>query len=166
MLKLLLTSDLNHSSGTVQTGKQVIHLPAKQITTIYVRAHMGAQFAGQSLLFLPLEPSQLPEGLVIQEGLVTVREGRSVHMPVSVANTSKLNLTLARRTILGHLEEIKAVYPVTLESPSQSAETHTSRKSVQLNEVTSTPQPSQNPPQWDPPVHRFSNYGPWTSTGP
>lgn len=52
MLKLLQTPDSNQSVGTAQTGKRGIRLAAEQITT-YARAHVGAQFAGQSLLFVP-----------------------------------------------------------------------------------------------------------------
>lgn len=58
-----------------QTGKRGIHcLAAEQITNTYVCAHVGAQLAGQSLLFVPDELSQLPEDLVSQEGLLTVSE--------------------------------------------------------------------------------------------
>lgn len=155
MLKLLQTPDSSQSVGTVLTGKRGIRLTAEQITTTYVRAHVGAQFAGQSLLFVPDELSQLPEGLVIQEGLVTVSEGRSVFIPVSIANTSKLDTTIIPRTILGHLEEIKAVYPITVESSEEmqgTAGQNTSQPPIQLNEVTSIPQHSHKPPQWDPPV--------------
>lgn len=161
VLKVLHT-DQSPCVGTVQTGKRGIHLAAEQITTTYVRAHVGAQFAGQSLLFVPDVLSQLPEGLVIQEGLVTISEGRSVHIPVSVANISKLDVTLIPRTILGHLEEIKAVYPITVESSDETPETadktpetagqNTAQPPIQLNEVISNTQHSQKPSQWDPPV--------------
>lgn len=57
----------------MQTEKGGVHLAAEQITTTYVRAHYGAQFAGRNL-FVPVVSSQLPEGLVIQEGLVTASE--------------------------------------------------------------------------------------------
>ncbi len=107
VLKLLQTSDPSQGVGTVLTGKRGIHLAAERITTSSIRAHVGAQFAGHSLLFIPKETSQLPEGLVIQEGLVTVSERRSVYIPVSIANTNKHDVTLIPRTILGHLEEIK-----------------------------------------------------------
>ena len=157
MLKIIQTPDSNHSVGTVQTGKREIRLTAEQITTTFVRAHVGTQFAGESLLFVPNVPSQLPEGLVIQEGLITVTEGRFVYIPVSVANTTKLDVTLTPHTILGHLEEIKAVYPITAESPDKAPETETAKKDtvqhpVQINEVTSHPQQSHKPSQWDPPV--------------
>ena len=157
MLKLLQTPDSNQSVGTVQTGKRGIRCAGEQITTTFVRAHVGAQFAGESLLFVPSVSSQLPEGLVIQEGLVTVSEERFAYIPVSVANTSKLDIALIPRTILGHLEEIKTVYPVTVESADNTAEAETVKQNteqyhIQLNEITSDSQPIHKPAQWDPPV--------------
>lgn len=57
----------------IDTGlKRTLCLPSEQITTTHVRAHIGAQFSGQSLLFVPNdESSPSPEGLVVQEGLVS-----------------------------------------------------------------------------------------------
>ncbi|KAI3353883.1 hypothetical protein L3Q82_005091 [Scortum barcoo] len=128
-------------------------MAAEQITTLNIRAHVGAQFTGQSLLFVPDEVSQLPVELVIQVGLVTVGDGRLAYIPVSVANTSKHDLILSPHTILGHLEEIKAVYPITVESSDGTVETtRETTLPIQLNEVTSNPQHNGKPPQWDPPV--------------
>lgn len=55
----------------IDTGlKRTLCLASEQIITTYVCAHIGAQFSGQSLLFVPNdESSPSPEGLVIQEGL-------------------------------------------------------------------------------------------------
>ncbi|KAK7907779.1 hypothetical protein WMY93_016391 [Mugilogobius chulae] len=97
------------------------------------------------------ELSQLPEGLVIQEGLVTVTEGRSVYIPISIANADKQDLTLSPRTILGHLEEIKAVYPVNVQNCENGAAKEESIQ-AQVNEVISDTQPHSQPQQWDPPV--------------
>lgn len=99
----------------MQTGKRGIRLTAERITTTFVPAQFGAQFAGQSLLFVPRVVSQLPEGLIIQEELVTVSQEKSAYIPVSVANTSKLDVSLTSCNVLGHLEEIKAVYPITVD---------------------------------------------------
>ncbi|KAL3966228.1 nuclear receptor co-repressor 2 [Sarotherodon galilaeus] len=152
VLKLLQSPDQNQSVGTVLAGKRGLCLAAEQITTTYVRAHIGAQFSGQSLLFVPNEPSQLPEGLVIQEGLVTIMEGWSVYIPVAIANTNKRDVNLIPHTVLGHLEEIKAVYPITPEKTQDSVEQISSQPPIQVNEVINTPSSSHKPPQWDPPV--------------
>ncbi|KAJ8369291.1 hypothetical protein SKAU_G00093190 [Synaphobranchus kaupii] len=149
MLKLLQTPDPSQGVGIVLTGKRGVRLTAEQITTTYVCARVGIQFAGQSLLFVPDELSQLPEGLV------TVSKGRSVYIPVSIASTSKLDVTLMPRTVLGHLEEIKAWYPITVGSSDKTPGTagqNIFQPPIQLNELTSNPQPSHKPSQWDPPV--------------
>ncbi len=46
------------------------------------------QFQEQSLLFAPSEPSPLPEGLVMQEGVVKVGNGKTAEVPVAIANTA------------------------------------------------------------------------------
>ncbi|KAI3360775.1 hypothetical protein L3Q82_013009 [Scortum barcoo] len=72
---------------------------------------------------------------------------------VTVANTSKHDLILSPHTILGHLEEIKAVYPITVESSDETVETTLETMlPIQLNEVTNNPQHNCKPPQLDPPV--------------
>ncbi|XP_035768899.1 josephin-2 [Neolamprologus brichardi] len=81
------------------------------------------------------ELTKLPEGLVIQEGLVTIMEGRSVYIPVAIANTNKRDVNLIPHTVLGHLEEIKAVYPITPEKTQDSVEQISSQPPIQLAAV-------------------------------
>ncbi|CAL9690550.1 unnamed protein product [Knipowitschia caucasica] len=154
IVKILQTNRGNERVGTAHTGKKEIRLPAAQISTAYICANVGAQYAGQSVLFVPDELSQLPEGLVIQEGLVTVTQGRSVYIPIYIVNANKQDLTLSPHTILGHLEEIKAVYPVTAQSPENTPERLDKDCGIQarVNEVTSNSHSHNKPPQWDPPV--------------
>ncbi len=89
MLNLLKTVNSNVTVGTVRVGKQKIQLSAGQITTVYARAHMGGQFQEQSLLFTPSEPSPLPEGLIMQEGVVKAGNEKTVKVPIAIANTAK-----------------------------------------------------------------------------
>lgn len=155
MISLMQTADATKDIGTVQAGKKNIHLTAEHITTIYARAHVGKQFWGQNLLFVPCMSVQIPEGLVIQEGLVNVMGEKTVYVPVSIANTNTHPVTLGPRLILGHLQMIKTAYPVTAEfwqkKDAHSAMTcHLPVPRMQQCEVTQST--TARPTQWDPPV--------------
>lgn len=77
--------------GIVHTGKRKITLAAEQVTTVYVTINTGAQYHGQDLLS---EMPTLPEGVVVEEGLVSVPSKRSGYVPVPIANTNKHSVTL------------------------------------------------------------------------
>ncbi len=157
MLKLLKTVNSNVTVGMVRVGKQKIQLNAGQITTVYAQAHIVGQFQEQSLLFAPSEPSPLPEGLVMQEGVVKVGNGKTAEVPVAIANTASHPVILTPRLILGHLEVIKTTYPITTDS-FQRNETQIeqvieqSTSAVQTCGVSVTLHQSKRPSQWDPPI--------------
>lgn len=89
MLKLIQSSDSEGDVGIVHTGKRTINLAAEQVTTVYVKANTGAQFKGQDLLLVPSEEPTLPEGVTIEEGLITVPNDRSGYVPIPIANTNR-----------------------------------------------------------------------------
>ncbi len=157
MLKLLKTVNLNVTVGMVRVGIQKIQLKAGQITTVYAQAHIVGQFQEQSLLFAPSEPSPLPEGLVMQEGVVKLGNGKTAEVPVAIANTASHPVILTPRLILGHLEVIKTTYPITTDS-FQRNETQMeqvieqSTSTVQTCGVSVIPHQSKRPSQWDPPI--------------
>ncbi|KAL1264187.1 hypothetical protein QQF64_004542 [Cirrhinus molitorella] len=157
MLNLLKTVNSSVTVGTVRFSKQKIQLNAGQITTVYARVHMGGQCHEQSLLFTPSEPSPLPEGLMIQKGVVKVGNEKTAKVPIAIANTAKHPVILTPRLILGHLEVIKSTYPVTAGSFQKNKtemecviEQPTS--TVQTYGVSVTPQKSERPSHWDPPI--------------
>lgn len=111
MIKLI-KYDSDYEIGTVQTGRKFIHLAAEKVTTVHVRACSGIQFRGQSLLFVPCGLPDLPEGVTVKEGLVTVTTGKSMYVPVPIMNTNKYDITMNPHTVLGHLQAIKTAYAV------------------------------------------------------
>lgn len=157
MLNLLRTVHSNVIVGNVRVGKQKIQLSAGQITTVYARMPLGRRFQEQSLLFAPSEPSPLPEGLVMQEGVVKVGNEKTAKVPIAIANTAKHPVILMPRLILGHLEMIKTAFPVTADSV-QKNETQMGpvkeqlTSSVQTYGVSVTPLQSDRPSHWDPPI--------------
>lgn len=147
MLRLLKTVNSNVTVGTVRVGRQKIRLNAGQITTVYAQAHIEGRFPEQSLLFSPSEPSPLPEGLVMQEGVVKVGTEKTAKVPIAIANTAKHPVILAPRLILGHLEVIKTTYPATTDSFIEQP-----TSTVQTCGVSVTPHQSKKPSHWDPPI--------------
>ncbi|KAL1252662.1 hypothetical protein QQF64_017355 [Cirrhinus molitorella] len=103
------------------------------------------------------EPSPLPEGLMIQEGVVKVGNEKTAKVPIAIANTAKHPVILTPRLILGHLEVIKSTYPVTAGS-FQKNKTEMEcvikqpTSTVQTYGVSVTPQKSEKPSHWDPPI--------------
>lgn len=164
VLKIMHPTNASLNVGTVQVGKRGIRLAAEQVTTIFASAHAGARFTGDSMLFNPCELPELPEGLVIQKGLVKLNRDRSAYVPVPIANTNKYDVTLTPRFVLGHLQEVKTVYAATPE-PSQAAQKPDDNKEYNNSqperhhslqnperEVRATEGQTQRPSQWDPPV--------------
>ena len=108
----LIRDDSDCEVGTVCSGKTTIHLAAGKVTTVYVRACAGNQFKGQSLLSVPCDLPDLPEGVAVEEGLVTVTSGKSMVVPVPITNTNKFDVTVTPRTVMYHLQAVKTAYAV------------------------------------------------------
>lgn len=149
VLKLIQSPNFSVDAGIVQTGKRQIHLAAKQVTTVLVKVNAGSQYKGHSLLLVPNEEPSLPEGVVIEEGLVTVPVDRPSVLPVPIANTNNYAVTLGRRAVIGHLQTIKCTLPVNTE---QANEVNDSDKPKVKANVSSDDSKTQKPSLWDPPV--------------
>lgn len=94
MLRLVQSPEINEEVGIVHTGKKKIRLAAGQVSVVYVKASSGAQFQGQSLLLVPCDEPTLPEGEIIEEGLVSIPTDKSMYVPIPIANVSKQAVTL------------------------------------------------------------------------
>lgn len=115
VLQLIHAPISEEDVGMVHTGKRTITLGAEQITTVYVNVNTEAQYHGQDLLLVPSEEPTLPEGVVIEEGLVRVPRKRSGYVPVPIVNTNKYSVTLTQRTVVGHLQTVKTAYAASVE---------------------------------------------------
>lgn len=101
--------------GVVKTGRRRTVLPPGQATTVRCCTHLGQMGKETVMLFVPEEKSQWPEGLQINEVLITVSKGNSFRVPISVVNTTSHSVTLDQRTTLGHVQPVKAVYPAAVQ---------------------------------------------------
>ncbi len=53
--------------GVVRTGRKRVPLPANQVTTVYIRAHVSSQAQGQHMVFSPGMLNSPPEGLIYHD---------------------------------------------------------------------------------------------------
>lgn len=150
MLQLIHAPINEEDVGIVHTGKRTLTLGAEQVTTVYVNVNTGAQYYGQDLLLVPSKEQVLPEGVVIEEGLVRVPRKRSGYVPVPIANTNKHSITLTQRTVLGHLQTVKTAYMANVEQINRREEvkppTHTASAPGGDNST------KHKPAWWDPPI--------------
>lgn len=110
VLQLIHAPNNEEEVGIVHTGKRTHTLAAEQVTTVYVRVGTEAQYNGQDLLLVPSGVPTLPEGVVVEEGLVRVPSKRSDYVLVPIVNTNKYSVTLPQRTAIGHLKTVKTAY--------------------------------------------------------
>ncbi len=166
VVKLIQTPDLHESIGVVTTGCRRIHLSANEVTTISVPASLGAIFKGEEVLFTPSELHPLLEGPRVTEGLVKTNiGGKRASINIPIANTNNYPILMDQRTILGHLDTVKAVYAATLslDQPETSVSQTTNRptcSAASMNPVSTGMQregenisPGEtHRPKWNPPV--------------
>ena len=150
VLQLIHAPVSEEDVGIIHTGKRTLTLGAEQVTTVYVNVNTGAQYQGQDLLLVPSEEPTLPEGVVIEEGLVRVPSNRSGYVPVPIANTNKHSVTLAQRTVFGHLQTVKTAYAASVEQMNRGEglkpPTNTASSPGGDNSK------KHKPAWWDPPV--------------
>ncbi|KAL7869790.1 hypothetical protein AOLI_G00137780 [Acnodon oligacanthus] len=145
VVKLLCDTDLDINAGIVRRGRKRVFLPAKQVSTVYIRAHIGYQYRGQELLFSSDELNPVQEDLVFKEVLVRVPDTRVTYVPIPVANTTKQNVFLEPHMILGYLQPVKCSY-----TPAAQPENHTEK--ADTREPNTNVKETIQPCDWDPPV--------------
>lgn len=141
----------------MQTGRRHGHLSANQVTTALVKVNTGSQFKGQSLLLVPSKEPSLPEGVAIEEGLVTVPADRFAVVPVQIANTNNYAVTQDRRILLGHLQVVKSVLPmapgqINRDNSTDGKDQDNIDNSKRKETVSKSDSEGQKPSHWEPPV--------------
>lgn len=61
-------------TGVVRAGVKRVVLPANQVSTIYVRAHVNVQAQGLDMMFSPDMLNPPPEGVSLSEVVVRIPE--------------------------------------------------------------------------------------------
>lgn len=117
VLQLSVPTETSQSLG-VRVGKQGVIVPAGRIYEVKCRVRTRQK--GGTMLFLPSPECCCPDGLEPFPTLIDVPSGFSGLAKIPLQNSTKHDIYLPRRTVLGTLEEILAVQPV--EHPSGAPE--------------------------------------------
>lgn len=73
-LQLLQNSVPDPETGVVRTGGKSVFLPANQVTTVYIRAHVSSQAKGQDMYFSPDMFNPTPEDVFVYQAGVGVED--------------------------------------------------------------------------------------------
>ena len=157
VVRLMQDSGSDRETGVACTGGKRVHLPANQVTTVYIRAHMGPHARGQNMLFSLDMLHPPPEGVIFNEVLVCVPGRKIPYIPVSITNTIDHMVYLDRHKVVGHMESVKTVYAATIQQKeNERAPSKADNTEFKPKETPSTAQMvnkgDEIPKSWDPPV--------------
>lgn len=170
LLHIIQMGSLSSGAGIVKTGKKSVVLPAGQLTTVHGHTHAGNLNQEQVMLFVPDEKLHWPEGLSINEMIVTLSRGNSSRTAIPITNNTSHNIVLDKRTVLGHLQSVKTVYPAPMRPievkpslPDREIQNQTTQgehthhlgrklEELSLGEAVSDANRSKPVECWDPPV--------------
>ncbi|XP_057178909.1 uncharacterized protein LOC130547157 [Triplophysa rosa] len=138
----------------VRLGKSGVNIPAGKVREVCCRVR--GWNSGGTMMFQPSPDHYCPEGLELFPALVDVPVGSSKRIRVPVQNSTKHDIYLAKRTVLGTLEEILDLKPVKHSSMSSEPMSYNTAHlcSAQLctDEPTSNLSNSKVEDKWHPPV--------------
>lgn len=146
-------------NDTIRVGKRVLTVLSGKICEI--KCHVRSWPEGGTMLFEPALESVLPEGLELFPALDDVPPGASKAVKIPVCNSTKHDIFLSPRTVLGCIEEIIDSRPVHLGSSSQqpaksNSDTHVCTAQVgptsNNSERISSSSESHSQQKWHPPV--------------
>ncbi|KAL6483870.1 hypothetical protein MHYP_G00087420 [Metynnis hypsauchen] len=128
----------------VRTMKERLSVPKKSVLQIQCYAQMPSVREDTTLLFEPDVNQQWPEGLELTETLVHLQRGSRPHILIDVQNGTERDITLAGKTILGTVQSVKSVFPLTTQDNTATVSSVQSKVEGVWGECTDD--------LWDPPV--------------
>ena len=96
VVRLMQKSGSGPKTGMASTGGKIVPLPANQVSTVYIRAHVSSQARGQDMLFSPDLLNPPPKGMAYSEVLVRIPECKVPYIPIPVTNTTDHTIYLDR----------------------------------------------------------------------
>ena len=98
--------------GIAKTSARDYVIPKGESINIPCRVNHGPIEKRTPVLFEPDETQPWLTGLVIPEKLITVKQGKSSQIELEVRNTTRHNIVLPKRTVLGRVQLVQSVTPV------------------------------------------------------
>ena len=127
----------------VKTRKSDVILPREQSVKISCRVNTGPLGKSTPVLFEADEHGQWPSGLEVSDTLLLVKGGKSSRVDIEVRNTTRHDIKLRGRTVLGRLQLVQSVVPADvrlrdeLQNTQQAQNQHESRdlRTTQIRDV-------------------------------
>ena len=113
---------------TVRTNKKNALIKRGQCSEISCRINHGPIASAIPVILEPEENQELPHGLVVSESLFSLKPGKTSVIKFLVENTTKHDIVLPKRTVLGRIQLVQSVTPV----------------DVKLKEKVASPEPTIN----------------------
>lgn len=143
-----LVSAENTFEHRVRTTRERVNIPKHTTVQVQCCVQTPPLKEDNLLIFEPDVNPQWAEGLELYETLVRLRKGASPYIRLDVQNATDHDIMLAGRTVLGTVQQIKTIIPVTGREGTNTAAVATV---VQLQaEGTNGEQGTDT--AWDPPV--------------
>ena len=93
----------------VRTGKRSVVIPKSRTVYVSCCSRTGTVDDKLPVLFEPLESSEIPEGLVLQDSLLFVKRGNTSRVKIPVHNMTNHDIVLTSRAVLGTLQLVSSV---------------------------------------------------------
>ena len=106
----------------VKTNKKDQVVKPGQGLKVPCRLNHGPLEVETPVIFEPDENSELPNGLVSQEALMTIKPGKSIKVNIEIVNVSKHDIVIPKRSVIGRIELLQSVTPLDVrlkESPER-----------------------------------------------
>lgn len=111
LVNLIETNDSDFLCEVKSVKRDVI-IPKNTTVSVSCRANTGSVTTAMPVLVEPDEQSRWPSGLMVQETLSTIKRGKSTILEIPVVNSTKHDITLPKRTVLGRIQLVRSVTEV------------------------------------------------------
>ncbi|XP_028517114.1 uncharacterized protein LOC110246493 [Exaiptasia diaphana] len=116
--------ETEQSLCVVKTNKKKTVIPGSQTVVISCRANTGF-LDSQTPVLLEPENDRVPSGLDVEQTVLTLRGGKSSNIGVQITNTTRHDIILPGRSVIGRLNLVRSVTPVDVKQSQQSQQSVT-----------------------------------------
>ena len=138
---LLQNPEDDEEVGVVRHPKVTTKIPQQSSVMVTCRVRTAAPVRSETEVYFHPDASDLPQGLHPSEGLLRLKMGTCSKVSVQVTNTTRHDITLHGRVIMGRLHQISAIIPGTIascESPMPtSSQTDQSKTTMKKDDFLS-----------------------------
>ena len=120
LIKVIQSSSDNDYICAVKTSKQDCIVPRRSIASIKARANTGYIAKPTPALLEPEVIGRLPDGLQVNEMLITLKRGTKQMLSINIENVTDHDIRLRSSTLVGHLQLVQSVTPIEVKEKTES----------------------------------------------